>query len=170
MQQHAPPPKLLVPVLVLAAFGLYLASLTPPIITLAIRIAGVDPAGKTAALSTVVLIGALVSILTLPVCGALSDRTRGRFGRRRPWLVGGSVAGLIGLIIAGTVPSVAGVVLGFGIASLGYAAAFAGFLPLIPEYVPDHLRGRLSALIGFVSPSRCWPGCSWAASWSPSRC
>jgi MFS family permease len=41
-------------------------------------------------------------------------------------------------------------VLGFGIASLGYAAAFAGFLPLIPEYVPDHLRGRLSALIGFV--------------------
>jgi len=98
----------------------------------------------------VVLIGAVVSIVSLPVCGALSDRTRSRFGRRRPWLVGGAVAGLLGLGIAGAVPSVIGVVIGFAIASLGYAAAFAGFLPLIPEFVPDHLRARLSGLIGFV--------------------
>ena len=150
LHDDAPPPRLLIPLLVVAAFGLYLASLAPPIITLAIRIAGLDPTGKTVALSTVVLIGAVVSIVSLPVCGALSDRTRSRFGRRRPWLVGGAVAGLLGLGIAGAVPSVIGVVIGFAIASLGYAAAFAGFLPLIPEFVPDHLRARLSGLIGFV--------------------
>jgi Na+/melibiose symporter-like transporter len=96
----------------------------------------VDPEGKAVALSTVVLVGALVQILALPVCGALSDRTRSRFGRRRPWLVGGAVAGLVGLGIAGTVPSLFGIVVGFAIVSLGYSAAFAGFLPLIPEFVP----------------------------------
>src|SRR6478609_5841459 len=124
LHDDAPAPRLLIPLLVVAAFGLYLASLTPVIITLAIRIAGLDPSGKTVALSTVVLIGAVVSIVSLPVCGALSDRTRSRFGRRRPWLVGGAVAGLLGLGIAGAVPSVTGVVIGFAIASLGYAAAF----------------------------------------------
>ena len=150
LHRTAPPAKLLIPVLILAAFGLYLASLAPAIITLAIRITGVDPEGKTVALSTVVLVGALVQILALPLCGALSDRTRGRFGRRRPWLVGGAVAGLVGLGIAGSVPSLAGVVVGYAIASIGYSAAFAGFLPLIPEFVPDHLRARLSGMIGFV--------------------
>jgi MFS family permease len=150
LRDQAPPPKLLVPVLVLAAFGLYLASLAPQIITLAIRIAGVDPDGKTIGLSAVLLAGAVVSIVSLPVFGALSDRTQGRLGRRRPWFVGGAVAGLVGLLIAGAMPSVAGVAIGWGIASLGYGAAFAGFLPLIPEFVPDHLRARLSGLIGFV--------------------
>ena len=114
------------PVLVLAAFGLYLASLAPQIVTLAIRIASVDSDGKTLGLSAVLLAGAVVSIVSLPLFGALSDRTQGRFGRRRPWFVGGAVAGVLGLIIAGTVPSVAGVATGWGVASLGYGAAFAG--------------------------------------------
>lgn len=150
LHDDAPPARVLLPALVFGAFGLYIASLTPQIVTLAIRIAGVDPGGKTVALSTVLLVGALVSIVSLPVFGALSDRTRGRFGRRRPWLVGGTVAGLLGLAIAATLPSVAGVAIGWAVASLGYGAAFAGFLPLIPEFVPDYLRARLSGFIGFV--------------------
>ncbi|RAK24666.1 MFS transporter [Actinoplanes lutulentus] len=150
LHADAPPPKLLLPALVLAAFGLYFASLTPQIVTLSIRIADIAPADKTVALSTVILIGAVLSIATLPLFGALSDRTRSRFGRRRPWLVGGAALALIGLAISGAVPSVAGVALGWALASLGAGAAFAGFLPLIPEFVPDRLRARLSGLIGFV--------------------
>src|SRR6478735_11168799 len=67
LHDDAPAPRLLIPLLVVAAFGLYLASLTPVIITLAIRIAGLDPSGKTVALSTVVLIGAVVTIAALPL-------------------------------------------------------------------------------------------------------
>ncbi|BBH68559.1 MFS transporter [Actinoplanes sp. OR16] len=142
--------RLLLPAMVLTAFGLYFASLTPQIVTLSIRIAGVAPENKTVALSTVILIGALLSIATLPLFGALSDRTRGRYGRRRPWLVGGAALALLGLVVAGSVPSVAGVAAGWALGSLGTGAAFAGFLPLIPEFVPDRLRARLSGLIGFV--------------------
>jgi MFS family permease len=143
-------PRMLLPALVVAAFGLYFASLTPQIVTLAIRIADIDPDGKTVGLSAVILVGALMSIASLPLFGALSDRSRGRYGRRRPWLVAGATAALLGLVIAGTVPSVAGVAAGWAIGSLGAGAAFAGFLPLIPELVPDRLRARLSGLIGFV--------------------
>jgi MFS family permease len=150
LHENAPPSRLLIPALVLVAFGLYFATLTPQIVTLAIRIAGVDEDGKTVALSGVLLVGALVSIVSLPLFGALSDRTRGRFGRRRPWLVGGAATALAGLVIASVVPGVAGIAVGWGIASLGSSAAFAGFLPLIPEFVPDRLRARLSGLIGFV--------------------
>ncbi|MFI1988512.1 MFS transporter [Actinoplanes sp. NPDC020271] len=145
-----PETKLLVPALVLAAFGLYFAGLTPQIVTLAVRITEIDPDGKTVALSTVIGAGAVMSIVSLPLFGALSDRTRSRFGRRRPWLVGGAIAALLGLIIAGSVPSVGGVAVGWAIGSLGVSAAFSGFLPLIPELVPDRLRARLSGLIGFV--------------------
>ncbi|WP_239174203.1 MFS transporter [Actinoplanes cyaneus] len=145
-----PAPRLLVPALALAAFGLYFAGLTPQIVTLAVRITEIDPAGKTVALSTVIGAGAVMSILSLPLFGALSDRTRSGFGRRRPWLVGGALTALLGLIIAGSVPTVGGVAAGWAIGSLGTSAAFAGFLPLIPELVPDRLRARLSGLIGFV--------------------
>jgi MFS family permease len=145
-----PAPRKLMAVLVLAAFGLYFAALSPQIVLLAVRVARVDPNGKTVGLSAVILVGALFSIASLPLFGALSDRTRGRFGRRRPWLVGGAVTALAGLIIAGCLPSVAGIAAGWAIGSLGAGAAFAGFLPLIPELVPAHLRARLSGLIGFV--------------------
>ncbi|WP_198171315.1 MFS transporter [Actinoplanes awajinensis] len=150
LHPDAPPSRLLVPALVLAAFGLYFASLTPQIVTLAVRVTEIAPDRKTVALSTVILVGALMSIGSLPLFGALSDRTRSRWGRRRPWLVGGAATALIGLIVAGSVPTIAGVATGWALGSLGASAAFAGFLPLIPEFVPDRLRARLSGLIGFV--------------------
>ncbi|MEV6342568.1 MFS transporter [Actinoplanes sp. NPDC051851] len=150
LHADAPSSRLLVPALVLAAFGLYFASLTPQIVTLAVRVNEIDPAGKTTALSAVILIGAIMSIGSLPLFGALSDRTRSRWGRRRPWLVGGAVTALLGLIVAGSVPSIPGVAAGWALGSLGASAAFSGFLPLIPEFVPDRLRARLSGLIGFV--------------------
>lgn len=140
----------LVPALVFAAFGIYFASLTPTIATLAIRIAGLDSAGRTVSLSFVALTGGVATIVALPLFGSLSDRTRGRFGRRRPWLVGGAVAGLAGLVVAGSLDSVAGVLVGWTIASLGYGAAIAGLLPLISEMVPDRLRAKVSALIGLT--------------------
>lgn len=40
-----------------------------------------------AAVGTALLLARLWDVVTDPVVGALSDRTRGRFGRRRPWLV-----------------------------------------------------------------------------------
>lgn len=49
-----------------------------------------------AGLGLVYLIGQVVNSLLDPVIGALSDRTRSRFGRRRPWIAGGGVMFMVG--------------------------------------------------------------------------
>src|SRR5699024_11290223 len=48
-----------------------------------------------------------------PLVGALSDRTTGRFGRRRPWILAGAVLGCLGLILLGRQSSILGVLVGW---------------------------------------------------------
>jgi GPH family glycoside/pentoside/hexuronide:cation symporter len=43
---------------------------------------------ELATVGLVLLIARLWDVVTDPVIGALSDRTRGRYGRRRPWMIG----------------------------------------------------------------------------------
>lgn len=55
--------------------------------------------GAAAAPSTFALIdaaAALTAMLAAPLCGLLADRTMSRLGRRRPWLLGGAVLGVLG--------------------------------------------------------------------------
>ena len=68
----------------LAIFGTFLALLTPPVMTLALRVAEVAPDRKESVLSLALGLGALISLLVNPIAGLLSDRTTSRFGMRRP--------------------------------------------------------------------------------------
>ncbi len=45
----------------------------------------------------VVAPGLIVALLTNPFFGLLSDRTPGRFGRRRPYVLGGTLVNVVGL-------------------------------------------------------------------------
>ncbi len=49
-----------------------------------------------ALVGTLYLAGQLLNGFLEPVVGTLSDRTRSRFGRRRPWIAGGGVLFTIG--------------------------------------------------------------------------
>jgi MFS family permease len=155
-------PGLFVVALVLTAGAIYFAFLTPTIISLAVRIFGVDPAGKALGLSTVILIGAVVSVVMLPLFGSLSDRTRGPFGRRRPWLIGGALVVLAGSMLVGTATSVTMVAIGWAVSQLGFSAVIAAFLALIPDFVPDRLRARASAGIGIITGLAVLAGISFA--------
>ena len=53
--------------------------------------------GKETALAVVTGVGVIGSVIGNPLAGALSDRTTSRFGRRRPWMLGGSLLGFVGL-------------------------------------------------------------------------
>ncbi len=69
------------PGLPLAVLGLPLFIYLP---TFYAETVGID----LATVGLVLLIARLWDVVTDPVVGALSDRTRGRFGRRRPWIAG----------------------------------------------------------------------------------
>src|SRR5438874_12431729 len=50
-----------------------------------------DPAQKAINLTTVVFAGTLVAVIVNPLVGALSDYARFRLGRRRPFMIIGTV-------------------------------------------------------------------------------
>src|SRR3982750_496641 len=62
--------------------------IAPLLVTLALKInslVGIERAPTNLAL--VAGVGAFLSLFANPIFGTLSDRTSGRFGRRRPWMM-----------------------------------------------------------------------------------
>ena len=73
---------------------------TPIQLLLPQQLEDIDAAGKVGALGWVTGAGAAIAVLVTPLAGALSDRTTSRWGRRLPWLVGGTLlaAGALALL------------------------------------------------------------------------
>ncbi|GAB3146178.1 hypothetical protein GCM10027058_03460 [Microbacterium neimengense] len=75
----------------LAALG---ALTAPAVVGLPVRVAALVPAAERAGtLAVVIAAGAVAAIAANPLVGFLSDRTRARWGRRRPWMLAGAVTG-----------------------------------------------------------------------------
>jgi MFS family permease len=131
---------------------LWLALLTPAIISLALRVRQLAPGDATEPTSWILMTGALVALVSNPVFGALSDRTRSRFGRRRPWLVGGVLCGCAALAVIGLAPSINIVLLGWCLAQLAYNAVLAALVAIIPDRVPTAQRGTVVGILGVCMP------------------
>jgi len=131
----------------LAYFGLWMALLTPIVVSLALRIAEIDPANKEGNLSLILGIGAVVALVANPVAGYFSDRTTSRFGMRRPWLVGGVLVGTIGLYLIAT-GNLTMILIGWLLAQLGFNAVLAAIVAILPDQVPVEQRGTVSGVLG----------------------
>jgi MFS family permease len=127
-----------------------LGSLTAPVVTgLPLAIARLVPDGeRTAALAEITILGALASVLANPLFGWASDRTHGRLGRRRPWLLGGVVVGLVASVIIVTAGSVATLTLGWVLAQTAYNACLAAVAALLGDQVEEKRRASASGVFG----------------------
>jgi MFS family permease len=135
--------------------GAYIALITPVATTLALKVGELDPAGKETSLGLISAIGALVAIVSNALTGALSDRTRSGLGRRRPWIVGGSLGGIVALAIVGFAPNLLIATLGWVLAQLTLNMVLAALQALLPDQVPLDQRARVSSVLGIsqqVSP------------------
>jgi MFS family permease len=135
--------------------GSYIALITPVVTTLAIKIEELDPEGKEASLGLIAALGALMAIVANLLTGALSDRTKSRLGRRRPWIIGGALGGIVALGIVGFAPSLLVVAIGWVLAQLTLNMVLAALQALLPDQVPLEQRARVSAVLGIaqqVSP------------------
>lgn len=137
-----------------------LGSLTAPVVTgLPIVIARLVPSeDRTAMLAFVVICGAVTAVVSNPLFGFASDKTRGRFGRRRPWLLGGVVLGLGATIMIVTADSVAVLTFGWVLAQAGYNASLAAAAALIGDQVRERQRASAAgifsaaAFVGTIPP------------------
>ena len=130
---------------IMVAFFAPLQSLLP---RMSEEIAGAS--GKEAALAVVTGVGVIGSVIGNPLAGALSDRTTSRFGRRRPWLLGGSVLGFIGLVLLPNMNNLFTLTVAWLCVQFAVNAAYAGLTATIPDQVPVDQRGVASGLVGLA--------------------
>ena len=136
----------------LAYASLWLALLTPAMITLALRVRELVPQSAAGAISLVLFTGALAALISNPLFGALSDRTHSRFGRRRPYLVGGALCGFAALALIGAAPTVALICVGWCLAQLAYNAVLAAMVAVVPDQISSSQRGTVVGILGVCMP------------------
>lgn len=137
--------------LLLAQFVFFVALLGPAIIGIAVKVQTIVPeAEKTSATGLVFGVGALFAVIGNVLFGRLSDRTTSRFGRRRPWIVGGTIVMTLAFAVIALGQTVPVVTAGWCLAQLGANATLAPFIATIADQVPRSQRGSVSALLGIA--------------------
>lgn len=108
--------------------------------------------------------GLIVALIANPLFGLLSDRTRARLGRRRPYILGGTALNVVGLALMGLAPlafiqqgsgsiiapAIVVLLVGLMVTQLANNAAAAPFHALLPDMVPEAQRGKASGIMGLA--------------------
>ncbi|HEY6379925.1 MAG TPA: MFS transporter [Candidatus Dormibacteraeota bacterium] len=95
--------------------------------------------------------GGIFALLVPLLAGWLSDRTRSRFGRRRPWMVAGSALNIVGLLLLGLAWSPVTLIGFYLLVQAGNNIAGAAYSGVIPDAVPAPQRGTASGLLGTMN-------------------
>jgi MFS family permease len=95
--------------------------------------------------------GGIFALLTPILVGRLSDRTVSRWGRRRPWMVAGTLLNLIGLGLLALAAGPLALIGAYLVVQLSNNAAGAAYTGVIPDVVPAEDRGRASGLLGLMN-------------------
>ena len=91
-------------------------------------------------------VGGLAGVIAGPLAGGMSDRSRGAFGRRRPWVLGGTVLAAASLVAIAGASGPWGVGAAWVGVSVGVAVASAALTALIADQLSDQ-RGAASAVV-----------------------
>ena len=95
--------------------------------------------------------GGVFALLTPILVGWLSDRTVTRWGRRRPWMVAGTVLNIIGLGLLALSINHLTFIGAYLVVQLSNNAAGAAYTGVIPDVVRAEDRGRASGLLGTMN-------------------
>ena len=136
-----------------AYLGATLQLLGPLLVSLALKVSSLVGSDKAPGnLALVTGLGAFLALFANPFFGTLSDRTAGRYGMRRPWIVGGLLGGFVGLLIVAVAPTIPVVLLGWCIAQLFFNALLAAIVAVLPDQIPTSQRGLVSGVLGIGLP------------------
>jgi MFS family permease len=112
------------------------------------QIQNIDAAAKTKALGIVFAVTSVFSTLATPIAGALSDRTRSRFGRRTPWIVLGAIAGGLALMAVPHMPGLIGITIFWVIATVTLNAMQPAITTIVADRFSAAERGLASGVVG----------------------
>ncbi len=117
-----------------------------PIILPALLLRLVPETLKNTYLGGMTFAGLVLAMVIQPLSGALSDRTRSRWGRRRPWILAGTLLSLLFLAVMAWAGGLWGLVAGYLLLQLASNTAHGPAQGLIPDLVPGERRGLASGI------------------------
>jgi MFS family permease len=134
-----------------AWLGIWMAQLTPVQLLLPEQIDAIAPQGdgvqSVVAFGIISGIAGAFALVVYPLAGALSDRTTSRFGRRKPWILGGALVFAAALVLLGLQETMVGVGVFWVLAIVGFCVLTAALTAMISDQVPVGQRGVASAWI-----------------------
>ncbi len=105
---------------------------------------------KAVTLALVSSPGLLVALVSNPLFGMLSDRTTGRWGRRRPYILVGTLVNIVGLFLMLVAPNIIALTLALCLVQLANNAAAAPFHAFLPDLVNEGQRGLAAGIMGIT--------------------
>lgn len=136
-----------------AWLGVWMAQLGPFQVLVPQQVAlatGTDDSTVDGWISAVVAFGVIsgiagiCAIIAFPLTGFLSDRTTSRFGRRRPWVVGGAALFAVALVLLGMVQDIVLIAILWSLVIVGFCVLTSALTALISDLVPVRQRGFVS--------------------------
>lgn len=132
-----------------AWFGIWMAQLTPVQLLLPQQVEahvaeGAHWVDKVVAFGIISGIAGFFALIAYPLTGALSDRTTGKFGRRRPWILGGALLFAGSLTVLGLQSSMVGIGIMWSLTIIGFCMLTSALTATISDQVPVHQRGLVS--------------------------
>jgi MFS family permease len=131
--------------------GALLTVVIPVQVLLFFPSAHVGDAAQGTFLGWLTTVASVVALLMPPLIGTLSDQTTGKFGRRHPYIVAGSV-----LMVASTPLLVLSsdlimFLMGLSLLHLGVNTMMPAYQSLVPDRVPERQRGEASGYVGALT-------------------
>ncbi len=135
-----------------ANIGIFLVWGSVPAVLLPLQVESIaGQAGKAGALAVILTVSSFAAMLAQPIAGVVSDRTRSRFGRRAPWMVGGTLVGGFALIGMGAANTLVQLAIAWIIVQVVYNFAQGPLSAILPDRVPHIARGAFAAFAGLGS-------------------
>ncbi|GGA71190.1 MFS transporter [Pseudoclavibacter endophyticus] len=135
-------PLLIASLVLNAMYGAFAGVLVPAQVAIA------EPANKELVLAAIMTASSLLTIAAHPIAGALSDRTRSRWGRRKPWVVGASLASALVMVWLGEADAVWAIALGWLVLQPLLNAVEAPLDAVVADRVERRDRPRAAASYG----------------------
>jgi len=108
---------------------------------------------RSSVIGSIMTIDNILAILLLPFLGALSDRTRTRLGRRRPYILVGSSLALIFFVLVpyfNTLQILGLMMLAIILMNLSMALFRSPVVALMPDITPSKYRSQANGIINFM--------------------
>ncbi len=152
-----PAPKKYIAWLFIAQFVFFVALLGPAIVGIGLKVhslfeAGLLPEGMTETAAAAILggFGAFFATVANVIFGRVSDRTTSKWGRRRIWIVLGTIVMTVGFVFMALADNLTVTTIGWSIAQLGANMTLAPFIATLSDQVPHLQRGSVSAWLGIA--------------------